>query len=446
MMSGARQPAIVRAMGMKMTDPTKDHAMGRTARVKLARFFRIAMAGAPAILTVGTVTGLGLLRGLPLGLALLGGLALTLLPILGLAGRAGPRRLAPVGAAWLWCVLLLVSLPLYFPGERDEAAREGFRTLGSVLGAGAAQQLGSAGGFLVGLLGSDPQPAQPIAMDSPPLSPQAAFPRADSEPPAPAGSRLGLAKDYAKDNAKDYAKDYAKDNAKENPEIELSYEGDESSLRIAVDVDGPEVGEGLMMVFDTGATLTTLDRASLRAIGVAIPPDAPRVTLQTAGGLIEADLVLVDAIWLGSEGVEWITVAVCDSCASPPAAGLLGLNVSQRFQVSINHDRQAIALRRRRGADDRSLDIRNWIQIRSEAQEAWNGRVDVELTVFNSSRQEIESAVVHLECTGAGFAIQVDAIPPHGEASTQAELPRGTDCRQQEIELSRANWKLDRFE
>ena len=170
------------------------------------------------------------------------------------------------------------------------------------------------------------------------------------------------------------------------------------------------------------------------------------MTLQTAGGLIEADLVLVDAIWLGSEGVEWITVAVCDSCASPPAAGLLGLNVSQRFQVSINHDRQAIALRRRRGADDRSLDIRNWIQIRSEAQEAWNGRVDVELTVFNSSRQEIESAVVHLECTGAGFAIQVDAIPPHGEASTQAELPRGTDCRQQEIELSRANWKLDRFE
>ena len=412
--------------------------MGRTARVKLARFFRIAMAGAPAILTVGTVTGLGLLRGLPLGLALLGGLALTLLPILGLAGRAGPRRLAPVGAAWLWCVLLLVSLPLYFPGERDEAAREGFRTLGSVLGAGAAQQLGSAGGFLVGLLGSDPQPAQPIAMDSPPLSPQAAFPRADPEPRAPAASRLGLAEDYAKDNAKE--------NAKENAEIELSYEGDKSSLRIAVDVDGPEVGEGLMMVFDTGATLTTLDRDSLRAIGVAIPPDAPRVTLQTAGGLIEADLVLVDAIWLGSEGVEWITVAVCDTCASPPSAGLLGLNVSQRFQVSINHDRQAIALRRRHGADDRSLDIRNWIQIRSEAQEAWNGRVDVELTVFNSSRQEIESAVVHLECTGAGFAIQVDAIPPHGEASTHAELPRGTDCRQQEIELSRANWKLDRFE
>ena len=412
--------------------------MGRTARVKLARFFRIAMAGAPAILTVGTVMGLGLLRGLPLGLALLGGLALTLLPILGLAGRAGPRRLAPVGAAWLWCVLLLVSLPLYFPGERDEAAREGFRTLGSVLGAGAAQQLGSAGGFLVGLLGSDPQPAQPIAMDSPPLSPQAAFPRADPEPRAPAASRLGLAEDYAKDNAKE--------NAKENAEIELSYEGDKSSLRIAVDVDGPEVGEGLMMVFDTGATLTTLDRDSLRAIGVAIPPDAPRVTLQTAGGLIEADLVLVDAIWLGSEGVEWITVAVCDTCASPPSAGLLGLNVSQRFQVSINHDRQAIALRRRHGADDRSLDIRNWIQIRSEAQEAWNGRVDVELTVFNSSRQEIESAVVHLECTGAGFAIQVDAIPPHGEASTHAELPRGTDCRQQEIELSRANWKLDRFE
>ena len=80
-----------------------------------------------------------------------------------------------------------------------------------------------------------------------------------------------------------------------------------------------------------------------------------------------------------AEEVEWVTMAVCESCASPPSAGLLGLNVSQRFHVSINHDRQAIALERRRGTDDRSLDIRNWIQIRSEAQESWNGSVHVEL-------------------------------------------------------------------
>jgi hypothetical protein len=70
----------------------------------------------------------------------------------------------------------------------------------------------------------------------------------------------------------------------------------------------------------------------------------------------------------------------------------------------------------------------------------------VELTGFNSSRQEIESAVIHLECSGAGFAIQVDAIPPHGESTTRADLPRGTDCRQQAVELSRAYWKLDRFQ
>ena len=409
-----------------MSGPAKDHDARRMTRGKLDRLIRCALAGAPALIAVGTVTGLGLLREVPLAVALGAGLALTLLPIFGLSSRPGSPRRIPIAASWLWCLLLLVSLPLYFPGERQNATREGLRALGGFMGAGVAQRLGNAGGSLVGLLGSDPPPARPVAMDPEPPPGRAPLPQASPEPSASEAPPAVLDDERA--------------------EIELSYEGDENSLRIEVDVDGPQIGEGFAMVFDTGATLTTLDRASLRAIGIPIPPDAPRVTLQTAGGVIEANLVLVDAVWLGSEEVEWITVAVCDSCANPPSAGLLGLNVSQRFHVSINHDRQAITLSRRRGTDDRSLDIRNWIQIRSEAKESWNGSVHVELTVFNSSRQEIKSAVVHLECSGAGFAIQVDAIPPHGEASTQAELPRGTDCRQQEIELSRANWKLDRFQ
>lgn len=407
-----------------MSGQAKDHEARRIAGGKLNRAMRFALACAPALIAVGTLTGLGLLRGVPLLLALLAGLALTVLPILGLSGRSGPRRRIPIAASWLWSLLLLVSLPLYFPGERENATREGLRALGSLLGDQAAQQLGNAGGSLVERLGSDPPPARSVVPE--PIPGRTPLPQAASEPPA-SEAPLAIFDD-------------------ERGEIEISYQGDENSLRIEVDIDGPEIGEGFTMVFDTGATLTTLDRASLRAIGIPIPSDAPRVTLQTAGGVIQANLVLVDAVWLGSEEVEWVTVAVCESCASPPSAGLLGLNVSQRFHVSINHDRQAIALERRRGTDDRSLDIRNWIQIRSEAQESWDGSVHVELTVFNSSRQGIESAVVHLECSGAGFAIQVDSIPPHGEASTQAELPRGTDCREQEIELSRASWKLDRFQ
>ncbi|MCS5635973.1 MAG: retropepsin-like domain-containing protein, partial [Myxococcota bacterium] len=175
-------------------------------------------------------------------------------------------------------------------------------------------------------------------------------------------------------------------------------------------------------------------------------PEAPRVTLQTANGTIEASLVLVDAVWLGKSAVEWVTVAVCESCANPPAVGLLGLNVAQRFHVALDHDRQTIDLRRNEYGDNRALDIRNWLQIRSEATESWDGSVSVKLTGFNASRQAIKSAVIDLDCSGAGFAIELGEIPPRGESSAEAELPRGTNCREQTLDLARAYWKLDRFD
>jgi clan AA aspartic protease (TIGR02281 family) len=235
------------------------------------------------------------------------------------------------------------------------------------------------------------------------------------------------------------------ESGKDLGEVELTYRGDAHSLRVEVEIDGPEIGEAFAMLFDTGATFTTLNYASLQAIGVSIESDAPRVTMQTANGPIEADLVLVDAIWLAGAPVEWVTVAVCDSCANPPAVGLLGLNVSQRFQVSLDHDRQSIRLKPRQGRDNRALDIQNWLRMRSEVREDWNGGVELKLTGINGSRREIESAVVVLECSNSAFSIRLDSIPPKGEATTELTLPRGTDCREQTLDLSRGSWNHDRF-
>jgi hypothetical protein len=153
----------------------------------------------------------------------------------------------------------------------------------------------------------------------------------------------------------------------------------------------------------------------------------------------------VDAIWLGAAPVEWVTVAVCDGCTNPPAVGLLGLNVSRRFQVSLDHDRQSIRLGQRQGGDNRALDIRNWLRIRSEIREDWDGGVQLKLTGMNDSRREIVSAVIELECSSSGFAIQLDSIPAKGEATTELVLPRGTDCRQPAFDLSRGRWSYDRF-
>jgi hypothetical protein len=312
----------------------------------------------------------------------------------------------------------------YFPGERAEAARRGLRSAGSIAGEDFASAIARTGVALVDRLGRDVAPADAGARPEQPVA---------AATTAHAPRRLAAATAAVIEPARP------------NSTVLLPYEGDRASVRVRVDVDGPEIGERFEMIFDTGATLTTLDRATLDRLDIIVPGNAPWITLRTANGEIEAPLVLVDAIWLGDEPVEWVTVAVCDGCTSPPAVGLLGLNTSQRFHVTLDHDRQRLELTRREREDDRALDIGQWLKIRSRATRQWTGSVDVALTATNVAHRRIEEAVVDLSCGDQVFAIQIDDIPAEGERTTEISLPRGTDCSRQKVELARGHWVLDRF-
>lgn len=413
------------SQGTALTDPVTDGDPKRKSGGGMARFGGLLLVALPLAVATAAVMGLGLLRGAPAGLAILAGLALAILPAAGLTRLTSSGHRLSVWWAWAWCWALLAGLPLYFPGERQAATSAGLERLAAFMGPGISRQIADLGAGAVTLLGEDPAPLR-AENHQPGANPVARIER----PPE-----------------REVPVQLPKEDEEVDPEkVELSYSGDENSLRIEVEIDGPEVGEAFTMVFDTGATFTTLDRASLYRIGISVEPDAPRVTLQTANGKIESDLVLVDAVWLGGAPVEWVTVAVCDGCVHPPAVGLLGLNVSQRFRVSLDHERKIIDLERRTSGDDRSLDIRNWLKVRSETRESWDGAVETELTAFNDSRREIRTAVLDLECADAAFAIQLENVPPHGQATARANLPRGTDCREQRLELSRAYWSLDRFQ
>ena len=392
----------------KVQTPEKDRALARAAR--------LALAAPPLVIAAGTFTGLGILQGVPPGLATLIALTMAFLPFLGL-GHLLARRF--VWASWLWCLLLQISLPLYFPGQREQATRVGLSNLSAFFGSETSQGIGEFGARTVALLGTDPAPAPPLPPEPAPVPPVL---QPAKSPETQVFHPTGLGEG-----------------------VQLPYQGDSSSLRIQVEIDGPETGEEFTMIFDTGATFTTLDYASLSEIGVRIERDAPRVTLFTANGTIEAALVLVDAIWLAGVPVEWVTVAVCDSCANHPAAGLLGLNVSQRFQVSLDHDRQSISLRRRESAENRALDIRNWLRIRSEVTENWDGSVELRLTGMNESRQDIQHVTIDLRCKSSRFEIDLESIPSYDESFTEVELPRGTDCREQSFEVTRGLWAFDRF-
>lgn len=260
---------------------------------RLSRLAWIVAALPPLLLAVGTITGVGLLRGAPASLALAGGIALAGLPALGIAAGLGGRAPSPAVASWAWSLVLLAALPLYFPGERSEATREGLAWLASFAGPERADRLSALGVELVEQLGDDPEPL-PLA---PPFDEEIA--RAWSEPAREAEGALVRLEEDA-----------------EAPEplaprvARIDYEGDGRSMRVGVVIDGPAFGEQLALIFDTGATFTTLNREALRLIGVPVPRDAPWVTLRTANGNVEAPLVLVDAVWLGEEVVEWVTIAV----------------------------------------------------------------------------------------------------------------------------------------
>ena len=87
---------------------------------------------------------------------------------------------------------------------------------------------------------------------------------------------------------------------------ELPYAEDHRALLVTVAVDGEELTSDLEMIFDTGATFTTLSWAAMDTLEIHVPRDAPMAKLQTANGQIEAPLALVDAVWLGEEVVEWV--------------------------------------------------------------------------------------------------------------------------------------------
>ena len=389
---------------------------------------RLITALLPAIWLFATLMGLGLnLEVNPL-LAWFLAAAYTAFPILGLKAILPPHPFALPVAAWGVTLLTLASLPQFFPAESGPATARGIRELSFLLGDRTSASLGQAAGDVTRwATQEDPGPtANPIPSWPSPI------PMPSPSDPFDPGWSQALPGEPSTDP--------------DTAPIVLTYDGDDRSLRIGVEIDGPDISELYTVILDTGATYSTLSAAALEEIGISISPDAPWVELQTAGGIIEAPLVLVDAVWLGDFPVEWVTVAICEECSRPPVAGLLGLNVLQRFRVSIDHEGKKIELSPRRVDANRRVDIGHWLEIEGQITQSSDGKVDLELRGRNRARQAIRAAVININCSGTGFAVELGDIPAGGEAYTQVDLPVGTDCREREMNLSRAVWVEDRFQ
>ena len=99
------------------------------------------------------------------------------------------------------------------------------------------------------------------------------------------------------------------------------------------------------LILDTGASHTILSHAIARELGLFSRRPVASVTMHTAGGSVEADMVQVDSIRIAGAEVRNSIVAIHDLPDAPPdIEGLLGLSVLRQFEVTLDTARNRLYL------------------------------------------------------------------------------------------------------
>ena len=222
-------------------------------------------------------------------------------------------------------------------------------------------------------------------------------------------------------------------------QIALPYEGEGRRLSVPVIFvhDGREIEVDMM--FDTGATYTTLSYAVLEELGIRPSESDPVIRLHTANGERDAQVVLLDSVWLGDLDLNGVAIATCDDCASTDTAGLLGLNVAGGYNVSIDADRREVIFTRR-VKFDRKLDVKPFTDLNATFTRFPGGRVEVRVQLENQAQRFIESASTSIECGEHKWTVRLEELAPGAAQTVRQRLPRHEACSQYQIALHEASW------
>lgn len=354
----------------------------------------------PTAVAFAAMVGLGVVRKGDPAAVTLTATALVFLPaVAAAAGQAEGRALRLSVTQLAWSTLLFLSLPVYFPGERRDAVSTGLSLLTmSYEDDSLARAL------------ADSLPDEPaLAVVQAPLADPQEIPALP--PPKPL----------------------------DDHEIALPYEGEGRRLSVPVVFDnGKETIETYMML-DTGATYTTLSMKTLRMLGATPPPDAPELVLSTANGNRKAKVVLLDRVWLGDLAIEGVAITTCDDCASGEHAGLLGLNVSGRYNITIDADRREVVFASRSDFN-RKLDIRPFADLDGRFTRFPGGRAEFSLELSNMANRPISESMARIACGDESWLVDVGEVPPRSSTEVNRRLPRHPECGSYQIELASASW------
>lgn len=121
--------------------------------------------------------------------------------------------------------------------------------------------------------------------------------------------------------------------------VELPFDAAQGTVLAAVQVQGRTV----QMVFDTGASLTTVPTRIAQAAGI-LPRNAKTVTINTAGGVVQAPRITIPELRIGTLVLRNVGAVALDLPGDLNSTGLLGLNAIGQLRVTIDRSRGKLIL------------------------------------------------------------------------------------------------------
>jgi len=351
-----------------------------------------------AVVVLATLAGLGMHREAAPLAAAAASVGLVLVPpvVVGLLARSYKIEVLGLAAA-VWSAAIFLALPVYFPGERARAMVTGL-SLGSADVAPYAQAV-------AGVMPDEPTLAEPEA------------PVAESLVVQPAPPPTEPLRDH---------------------QIALPYEGDGRRLSVEIAVENQGRTRELQFLLDTGATYTTLPSDLLAEWGVHPRETDPVITLHTANGERQARIVLLDRVWLGDLPMDGVAVATCDECAGEDTVGLLGLNVTGGFNLTIDADRREVVFSRRNDYS-RHLDVKPFVDVGATITRLPT-QVSVEARLDNRAHRAVERAQASIHCRDQTWLVDLGPVEAGTVGTATRRLPEHEPCERYQVGLHSATW------
>ncbi|MFP4494797.1 MAG: TIGR02281 family clan AA aspartic protease [Halochromatium sp.] len=129
-------------------------------------------------------------------------------------------------------------------------------------------------------------------------------------------------------------------------EVETIRKGSQHSVRVTLEGEGGRRVDRALLI-DTGADTVVLPDSMIAALGL----DRRRLEtreVQTANGRAQALMGRLDGVWLDGERLSGVAVAFLER-EKLGAAGLLGMSVLGRYQMTIDDERNRLMLTPNRG-------------------------------------------------------------------------------------------------